>query len=306
MGASRRLLGWWKHWLTPSCLHPVPFFGGNSHRCLDSLQTPQGANAIFRGVAAPSPPSSCNVFLDKRCCDFWEEARFHVQIDTLVSFKLRHLDKEKAEVLNDFCASVFNGKCSSHTTEVRKSKCRDWENEDPKPTVGKDQEKAGDPGKNRPVSLIYALGKTMKKILLETVLRHMVNKEVIRNSQHNFTKGKSYLTNFITFYDGAAALLDRGRATGIIYLDSGKYLTLSRMISLSSNCHTVEGRDAIQRDLDLLERWANGNLRKFNKMKSKVLHLGPSNASHTYRVGREMIESSPVEKDLGVMVDEKT
>lgn len=45
--------------------------------------------------------------------------------------ELTTLDKEEAGVLNDFCASVFNGKCSSHTTQVEEGRCRDWEDEDP-------------------------------------------------------------------------------------------------------------------------------------------------------------------------------
>ncbi|GAB0209146.1 mitochondrial enolase superfamily member 1 [Grus japonensis] len=79
-----------------------------------------------------------------------------------------------------------------------------------------------DPGNYRPVSLTLVPGKVMEQIISSAITRHVQDNQVIRPSQHGFMKGRSCLTNLISFYDKVTLLVDEGKAVDVLYPDCSK------------------------------------------------------------------------------------
>ncbi|KAK4815899.1 hypothetical protein QYF61_009950 [Mycteria americana] len=62
----------------------------------------------------------------------------------------------------------------------------------------------------------------MEQIILRAIMWHVQDNQVIRPSQHGFRKGRSCLSNLISFYDKVTRLVDEGKAVDIVYLDFSK------------------------------------------------------------------------------------
>ncbi|KAK4828358.1 hypothetical protein QYF61_026019 [Mycteria americana] len=80
-------------------------------------------------------------------------------------------------------------------------------------------------------------------------------------------------------------------------LDAGVECTISKFADdtkLGGAVDSLEEQDALQRDLDGLEHWAMINGMEFN-----------NNAEHKYKQGEVWLESSPAERDVGVLASSR-
>jgi len=73
----------------------------------------------------------------------------------------------------------------------------------------------------------------MEQIILGEITQLLHGIQGIRPSHHGFMKGRSCLTNLISFYNWVTRLVDKGKAVDVVYLHFSKTFDMvSRSILL--------------------------------------------------------------------------
>ena len=62
----------------------------------------------------------------------------------------------------------------------------------------------------------------MEKFIKEEVTSHLDRYDLLNDTQHGFMRGRSCLTNLLTYMEGVTRMLDEGKNVDIIYLDFAK------------------------------------------------------------------------------------
>ena len=78
------------------------------------------------------------------------------------------------------------------------------------------------PGNYRPISLTSQVCKILESMLRYSIVGHLKENKLIHNSQHEFMKNRSCLTNLLQFLETVTDYIDRGYPVDVIYLNFQK------------------------------------------------------------------------------------
>jgi len=97
---------------------------------------------------------------------------------------------------------------------------QDWKDANVSPLFKKGSRNK--PENYRPVSLTSIVGKMLESIIKDHIVDYLNKFNLIRNSQHGFTKGRSCLTNLLDFFEIVTKAVDEGNSVDFVYLDFAK------------------------------------------------------------------------------------
>ena len=121
---------------------------------------------------------------------------------------------EVAEQVSEMLTDIFNSSLESGQVP------EDWRVVNVTPLFNKGSRE--ELGNYRPVSLTSVVGKVLETLIKDQMRNHLNKYKFIQGSQPGFTKGSSFLTNLLEFYESVSDWVDEGKAVDVVYLDFKK------------------------------------------------------------------------------------
>ena len=126
--------------------------------------------------------------------------KVRVLLGKLRADKAAGVDELSSRLLLHFPDEILDPVCMLFEKSLREGRVpEDWRRANVVPIY-----KAGDRGKAknyRPVSLTCQLCKVFEKLVRDELVVHLESNGLLRGTQHVFRKGRSCLTNLLTFLD---------------------------------------------------------------------------------------------------------
>jgi hypothetical protein len=79
-----------------------------------------------------------------------------------------------------------------------------------------------DPGNYRPVSLTSVCCKILESVIRDAMMSHLLENNLLKQSQHGFMPRKSCCTNLLEFFEAATSAVDKGKPFDVVFLDFAK------------------------------------------------------------------------------------
>jgi hypothetical protein len=124
-------------------------------------------------------------------------------------------------LLKELAAQVVGPLTTIYKTSIRSGDVpEDWRLANVTPIFKKGTKT--DPSNYRPVSLMSICCKLLESVVRDSIVEHMVDNNLVEDSQHGFVRGRSCATNLIEFFDYVTSIVVGGAAVDAVFLDFAK------------------------------------------------------------------------------------
>jgi len=195
----------------------------NGREVSDPIEKANAFNETFHKVFTTNtitcPPTAPPKPIPELCEITLSEDDVEKLLSGLNPAKAQGPDKLPTQVLKD-CSQELKGPVTNLFNESLYSSSLpdEWKYANVAPIFKKG--KKNDPGNYRPISLLSTLSKVLERCIYDKIIDHIRPK--LSKLQHGFLKGRSTTGQLLSVISNITQILDRNKATDVIYLDLSK------------------------------------------------------------------------------------